>query len=165
MKQLTIIRHAKSSWSDPTQTDFKRPLNRRGLRDAPRMAEVMAARWPAPPDLIVGSPAQRAVTTAGIFAETLGYPVDSIVAEPTIYEASSSTLIQLVENLPDSADHVVLFGHNPGFHELGRRLSADLVDHFPTCCVLDLVFDIEHWNQTQQNSGEVLAHLYPSMFR
>jgi len=112
MKQLTLIRHAKSSWSDPSLGDFDRPLNARGLEDAPRMGAYLKANGCPPVDQIVSSPALRARTTAKLIAEKLGMTNELIVLEPCIYEATLHRLFKLIGALDDAHPHVMLFGHN-----------------------------------------------------
>ena len=87
MKTLTIVRHAKSSWTDLNSSDFDRVLNARGERDAPRMGATLKERFGSI-ERIVSSPAIRAITTANIMATALDYPTDQIQQEASIYEAS-----------------------------------------------------------------------------
>ena len=104
MKTLTIIRHAKSSWEQEGLSDFERPLNERGRRDAP----VMAARLKqavGQPELLVSSPALRAITTARVFADVLGISKDSIQLQSRIYEASVGTLLQIIQGFDDQYSH------------------------------------------------------------
>ncbi len=143
MKKLILVRHAKSSWDDPTLSDQDRPLNDRGKRDAPKMGERLAKRGVAP-DLILSSPAVRALTTAQIIAEKIGYDHKAIVADRRIYGAQISTLLYLIQELDDRHNQVMLFGHNPELSELAHRFSKT-IDDLPTCAVVELTFDVERW--------------------
>lgn len=159
MPLLTLIRHAKSSWNYPELSDFERPLNERGRRDAPRMAERLARSLPAP-DLLLSSPATRALATARSFAETLGLDTARIRIEPRIYEASRKTLLDVVAGLPESAVHALLFGHNPGLSELAHTLADCPFDEMPTCAVVHLRIDGKGWTPLP-GKGRLLAYLYP----
>ena len=88
MKRLTLIRHAKSSWDDASLPDFDRPLNERGLRDAPKIGVHLAQNSITLPDKIISSPALRGISTACLIAKEIGYPEDTIELEPRLYEAS-----------------------------------------------------------------------------
>ena len=160
MKTLTIIRHAKSSWDQEGLHDFERPLNERGRRDAP----IMAARLKqsaAIPELLVSSPALRAITTARVFADGLGISTDAIQLQAKIYEASVSTLLQIIRNLDDRYAHVALFGHNPGLSDLSRKLAHCDFDELPTCGMVQISLPAAHWRDVSANSGQLLYSSWP----
>ena len=90
MKTLYLLRHAKSSWDDPSQTDFERPLNQRGIKAAPFMGNLMAQKG-FTPSVIICSPAMRAKTTARLVKDAGGFS-EEIVFEKSIYEASPNNL-------------------------------------------------------------------------
>lgn len=160
MRLLTLIRHAKSSWDYPDLTDFERPLNDRGRRDAPRMAQRLARNC-KPPLLLLSSPATRAVTTARLFAETLGVDFDSLLIEPRIYEASRKTLLEVIGDLPDRSTQVLLFGHNPGLSELAHTLANCPFDEIPTCAVVQLQLDLGSWAKVGPGCGRLLHYWFP----
>ncbi len=160
MRTLTIIRHAKSSWEQEGLHDFERPLNDRGRRDAP----VMAARLrqsAAIPDLLVSSPALRAITTARIFADRLEISTESIQVHAKIYEASASTLLQIIRGLDDQYSHAALFGHNPGLSDLACKLAHCDFDELPTCGVVQISLPAHHWRDVSNNSGKLLYSSWP----
>lgn len=142
--------------------DFDRPLNARGERDAPRMAEVLAAKSFAP-DALVSSPARRALATARILAPGLGLSEAAIREEARIYEADLATLRRIVSELPAVEEHVVMVGHNPGFHLLASALADDPVARLPTCAVCDLHFEVATWEEAAEGKGALEAFLYPKM--
>jgi phosphohistidine phosphatase len=144
LKILILVRHAKSSWKDASLADRDRPLNKRGKRDAPEMGRRLAARGAAP-DLIVSSPAARALATARIIAEAVGYPVDAIREDERLYLASPAELLEAIRDLDDGYDRVFLFGHNPGLTELVNELSEPAVDNVPTCGLVELRLAAERW--------------------
>jgi len=160
MRTLILIRHAKSSWDYPMLGDFERPLNPRGRRDAPVMAQRLAKEISAP-WWLVASPALRAITTAHAFADALDVKHSDIRIEPRIYEATPGTLLHLVNSLDDAQSQVLMFGHNPGFTELAQLLASVRFAEMPTCSVVVLGFDHVHWNEITPNSGRCLHYLFP----
>jgi phosphohistidine phosphatase len=164
MRLLTLIRHAKSSWDNPSLDDFDRPLNERGCRDAPRMA-AHVLRSLGRPDRIVSSPAVRALTTAQVFAEICGIDAGALSRQARIYEASAETLLRLVRALEDDDRHVMLFGHNPGFTELAHRLARCSFDDMPTCAVAQIGFDAKSWLDVDERCGSLRFYAYPKQLR
>lgn len=160
MRLLTLIRHAKSSWDDDTLSDFERPLNERGRRDAPAMAERLAPELERPLR-IVTSPAVRALSTARQFAIALRIEESSMRIEPRIYEASAGSLLAIVNALPDAEEHVLMFGHNPGFSDLGRLLVREPFTEMPTCAVATIAFDEPHWRDIVPGAGRLLRYRFP----
>jgi phosphohistidine phosphatase len=143
MKALFLVRHAKSSRDDPAILDKERPLNDRGRRDAPRMGERLAKEG-IKPDLIVSSPAVRALTTAELIATKLDYKLGDIAVDKRLYAASRNDLLAVIHELGSKPKHVMLFGHNPEFSELAHFLSTDITE-MPTCAVAEFRFDIKSW--------------------
>ena len=144
MKTLFLVRHAKSSRDDPTLPDRDRPLDDRGRRDAPRMGKRLAKR-DVKPDLLVSSPALRALTTAHLIADEIGYRRKDIVVDDRLYASSPDDLLAVIRALDNKLDRVMLFGHNPEFSELAHRLSSDIVD-MPTSAVAEYNFDTKAWS-------------------
>lgn len=159
-KRLTLVRHAKSDWADPTLDDFDRPLNARGTRDAPEMAARLVARKLVP-TLILTSPALRALTTARVFARVLGCPARRFREVPEAYLASPEQLLEVVRGA-GSAAHVMVFGHNPGISELAQRLATDqdTVD-MPTCAVASYRAPVAHWKDLAFAGAERDYYDYP----
>lgn len=162
MKRLILIRHAKSSWDYPMLADFDRPLNPRGRRDAPVMAQRLQNLL-RPPFRMIASPALRALTTAQIFAETLAIPEVQIRIEPRIYEATPGTLLHLINTLDAADEQVLMFGHNPGFTDIAQLLVAAPLPfiEMPTCGVAVLGFDVPHWADIVPGCGQLLDFRYP----
>jgi len=150
MKTLFLVRHAKSSRDDPALPDKERPLNDRGRRDAPKMAERLAKRG-VKPDVIVSSPALRALATAELFAGKLDYDVKDIVVDQRLYAAAPDDLLAVVHGLSDASHRVMLFGHNPEMTELAHRLSSKIVD-MPTCAVAEFRFDTRSWSRVGEDA-------------
>ena len=143
MKTLFLIRHAKSSRDDPSLADRDRPLNDRGLHDAPMMGQRLS-RSGVKPDRLVSSPALRALTTARLIADAIGYPRQDIAIDDSIYESSPERLLAVIRGLDDKLDRVMIFGHNPEFAELAHRLAPEITE-MPTCAVAELRFDARAW--------------------
>ncbi|HKY61276.1 MAG TPA: histidine phosphatase family protein [Gemmatimonadota bacterium] len=144
MKTLVLVRHAKSSWKDDSIADRDRPLNKRGKRDAPVMARRLA-ELVGKPDLILSSPARRALATARVVAEATGYPIEAIHEDERIYQATPAGILAVIRGLEDGIDRVFLVGHNPGLTELVNELSEPAVDNVPTCGVVDLRLTAGGW--------------------
>lgn len=123
-KELLLLRHGKSDWNSDT-TDFYRPLNKRGKRNAQQMGEWIG-KQKLLPDLIITSTAKRAQTTAEIVCEAMGIAVKSIQFEKCIYEASLPDLFQVLSHIPESVQRLLLVGHNPGFESLLSHLAPDI---------------------------------------
>jgi phosphohistidine phosphatase len=138
--RLALVRHAKSDWGSPSLDDHDRPLNERGLRDAPRMAAQLAAAG-FRPDAIRSSTAVRARTTAGFFGEALGVPVDLV---EDLYGASARTL--LAEASAPRVSSVLVVAHDPGLSVLARSLSDGGIAHMPTCAVAVFTWDQDDWD-------------------
>ena len=145
MKQLTLIRHAKSSWKDAYLLDMDRPLKKRGKRDAPMMGKRLAERESSP-DLLVSSPAKRALATAEMIATEIEYPLEEIVVIEKLYSAEVAGWLKIVQGFDDGLDHVMCIGHNPGLTDFVNHISTDhFIDNVPTCGVVEMTFDIESW--------------------
>jgi phosphohistidine phosphatase len=158
MKTLLLLRHAKSSWDDPSLRDYERPLADRGRRDAPRMGEALKARGPLP-DFIICSPATRARETLAAFQDAAQIEVRPSFDE-TIYGATSAELISVVRKFPDSSECALMVGHNPGFEELVARLSL-AEGHMPTAALACITFDVDRWEDLEDGEGRLAWLLTP----
>ena len=164
MKKLTLIRHAKSSWKYLNLDDLDRPLNKRGRRDAPIMGKRLAKNK-ALPDLIISSPAKRAWKTAKVVAREVGFEKERIEKNKAVYEAGVSELIQIIQKINDKYNHVMIFGHNPGFNALGHYLTNYEVDNIPTCGVFVMEFNVNSWQEISQGKGKFISFDYPKKVR
>ncbi|ARM31675.1 histidine phosphatase family protein [Prosthecochloris sp. HL-130-GSB] len=160
MKTLYLVRHAKSSWDNANMADFDRPLNKRGMKAAPFMANLLKEKAVAP-DLIISSPANRALTTAEIFAETLDYPVEEIRQQMEIYEGGINHCIRIIHNIPDTVSTAMLFGHNPTLTLLANFLSGEHIENIVTCGVVELALKHENWHETMMDSATLGWYEYP----
>lgn len=130
MKTLVLCRHAKSDWPLDVD-DINRPLKPRGVNDATKLGKLLKAH-DFMPDLIVSSPARRALTTAQLIANELGYETD-IEIETSVYFGGLADLIAVIERLPQTADTVMIFGHNPTMEQAVRYFQkSQQVFEMPT---------------------------------
>ena len=143
MKTLFLVRHAKSSRDDPTLRDRERPLDDRGMRDATRMGRRLAERK-VKPDRILSSPALRALTTAQLIAGEIGASRQDIDVVEQLYASTPGELLAVIRALDNRVERVMLFGHNPEFTDLARRLSPEIRD-MPTCAVAEFRFETQAW--------------------
>lgn len=148
MKTLVLMRHAKSSWDHPGLADHERPLNDRGLRDAPKMGRRLAAEGLVP-DVILSSTAVRAVSTAELIAEALGFAVDRVVADERLYATSVAGLLDVIGELDSSVQTAIVVGHNPEMMSLVHRFT-DEIGHMPTCAAAEFGFDADAWDELDE---------------
>jgi phosphohistidine phosphatase len=159
-RQLTLLRHAKSSWDDAKLKDRDRPLNERGERDAPLMGKRLSARG-ARPTLIITSPAVRARQTAQVVAREIGYPLEFLQCEEGLYLASPDEIVAVLARQDRSFKDVVVCGHNPGLTDLANRLSGAEIDNIPTTGVVVIGLDLKDWAGLNGAQGELLMFDYP----
>lgn len=158
MKNLILIRHAKSSWKDLTLDDYARPLNKRGNKNAPMMAKRLKEQN-LDIDLFLSSPAKRAMTTAQYFFNEFEHEVP-LTFNKEIYDASIHTLDNIIKNIDDSYETVCLFGHNPGLN----LLASYYIDHYeniPTCGIIHIQFDTTSWKDIDNSNALFIAFDYP----
>lgn len=160
MKNLVVIRHAKSSWDEPALSDIDRPLSKRGRRDAPLMGGILRARGLVP-DRIVSSPARRARKTAKLIAREIGYDAEAIDLRDGIYMDGVPALLALVQSLDDAWQRVYLIGHNPDLTELVNRLADENIDNLPTCGIASIEFEVDSWVHIMAGAGRLALFDYP----
>jgi phosphohistidine phosphatase len=161
MKVLILVRHAKSSWKQSHLPDHQRPLNKRGERDAPMMGERLAERG-VEVDRILSSPAVRALTTAEVIAEKLGYPHDEIIVDEMLYHAGVNDLLEVIQGLDDDWGCVMCFGHNPGLTAFVNWIAPyHHIVNVPTCGVVELEFDTDTWADAGRARSVHLDFDYP----
>ena len=158
--RLLICRHAKSSWQEPHLHDFDRPLNKRGERDAPEMGRRLAQQE-VRPDLIMSSPAVRALATALHYARQLGIPPEQIRRNPAQYAASTSKLIELIRTVDPGVHTLMLVGHNPESTSLANELGGLSIENIPTSGIVALAFSGCTWADLAAGSGTLLFFDYP----
>ncbi|NTV46566.1 MAG: histidine phosphatase family protein [Chlorobiales bacterium] len=163
MKSLYFVRHAKSSWKDPNLTDSERPLNKRGLRDAPFMAKLLADKG-VKIDLVLSSPAIRALTTAQHMAEGIGYAQDKIRIEPRLYGESFNMYLNVIKELEAKYSSVMIVAHNPTMTTIINYLTDYGLENLPTCGVFGIELQLESWAKVSQGVGQCRFYEYPKKY-
>ncbi|MBO9636087.1 MAG: histidine phosphatase family protein [Chitinophagaceae bacterium] len=143
-RSVIIVRHAKSSWSDPSQPDFDRPLNDRGKADAPVMAKRLLDKN-VRIDAFITSPARRAKKTAALFAEVYGKDKEHLILVPSLYHAEPPDFFKAIMQAPDQAATIAIFSHNPGITAFVNMLTKVNVDDMPTCAVYAVQCELDSW--------------------
>lgn len=167
MKTLFLLRHAKSSWGDPSLGDFDRPLNGRGRKSATNMGAFMAAEG-LRPDLVYSSSSARTRETFARFQEALGEDPDVQFIDE-LYHSSSILMLNLVQNAPPEADSLMLIAHNPGMHDAALRFIGDAtgfdktrLDHnLPTGALAQFIFAGPNWQDVNFGEGKLERLVFP----
>lgn len=164
MKTLTLLRHAKSEWDDPSLSDFERPLNARGRSAARAMGREMGAlglAW----DRIVASPAARVTETIDGLVESYG-PLAPVYDE-AIYLASLDALLDIVRATDDAHATLLIVGHNPGMERLALLLSRggplhdEIALKYPTGSLVEIALPVDHWREVAESRGTLVRFLRP----
>jgi phosphohistidine phosphatase len=158
MKTLLVLRHAKSSWEDTALDDHERPLNKRGLRDGPRMGALIRERR-LTPDVIISSDAVRARATAEAAAKAARYAGD-VLLDRRLYAASPAGILAVLRNAPEKeADTVMIVGHNPGLEELVALLTGEDQD-MTTAALAQIVLPIDRWRDLKASTRGTLSGVW-----
>jgi phosphohistidine phosphatase len=165
MLTLSLFRHAKSSWADPSLEDFDRPLAPRGLKAAPMMGAFLAEQ--PRPELVLCSPARRTRDTLALVAELIGEPRTFFPA--SLYLATQETLLASIGATNDTVRHLMLVGHNPGLHALATTLigpdespaAKSLNAKFPTAGLAVIIFQVEAWRDIVPGAGQLSLFMTP----
>lgn len=160
MKTLLLIRHAKSDWNDASLSDFERPLNERGKKDAPRMAERLKEKN-IRVDALVSSPAKRAKKTAGHFAKMLKLEDDATQLKTELYLAPEEVFYNVTEALNDKFNSVALFSHNPGITDFANSLTDTRIDNIPTTGIFAVSANCKKWKDFRTAEKTFLFFDYP----
>ncbi len=157
MKNIVLIRHAKSSWDLPLP-DTQRPLSNRGIKDAHLVAEQVHKILPKS-TIVWSSTAKRAQNTAQIFAEHLHIPLESIIFKDTLYTFDERNLTQTIVKCNNAYDNLIIFGHNNAITDFVNKFGSLKIDNVPTSGVVFLQFSIKNWQEL--NKGITLHALFP----
>jgi len=161
MKNLYLIRHAKSSWKDTSLPDFERPLNKRGKGDAPDMGRRLHHRG-VQADMLLSSPAVRAKKTAVAVAREIGFPEEKIDFRSGLYHASPLAMQEKIAQVDDKVATLFLVGHNPGLTDLACQLTSAGIDNIVTCGIYAMSLDIKHWADMKlDGKASLIFYDYP----
>ena len=162
MKNLYLIRHAKSDWNDGSESDFARGLNKRGKKAILIMANVLKEKKIIP-DLILCSSSKRTKLTAKGLAKEIGYN-GKIKYIDALYMAEPETIQELIKNINDRYDTLFVIGHNPETTELSNMMTNDYIDNVPTLGIVAFKIPIDHWKKFKFTEGKIEFFIYPKMF-
>lgn len=157
-----LVRHAKSSWSNIDLSDFDRPLNDRGNRDAPVMAKRLQAKQ-IDIDLFVTSTATRAHQTAVHFAKVYKADATRMVLLAELYHADVPTIYQAISNQPNHAATLAIFSHNPGITFMANSLGVANIDDMPTCAIFGVHALCNTWADFETAEKRYWLFDYPKL--
>lgn len=158
MKTLWLVRHAKADKDG--RKDFDRSLTKKGKEDAEKMGSVLKRRNVLP-DLIMSSPAVRALTTAKIFASQLGYDKDKIMVEAALYSFDLQQMIAIAENTIDHISSLMIVSHNPTMMQFVMKLCKTEIEKFPTSGVFQLETDADSWGNITEADFKLVFSDFP----
>ena len=150
MKELFIVRHAKSSWDIENISDIDRSLKLRGIRDAYEMARRLKIARQVP-DFFLSSQADRAMHTATIFIRIFELPFSRLSLDERLYGASVSDILEAISDQDNSVNKLMIFGHNPDFSELTRGFAKSGAYELPTCGLVIFTFNCQKWNEISRD--------------
>lgn len=160
MKQLLLIRHAKSSWKDPSISDLARPLKKRGIEEAAEMGQRLG-RLQLHIDRVLVSPARRAIETIECLGNAAGFSAESTEVVSDLYSFQYDDLMLYLKKLPEAWRGVALVGHNPALTDLVNFLTSEDIYGLPTCGVAFLELDVDRWSQIHASCGRLHHYDYP----
>ena len=165
MKTIYLVRHATADKGKPKSPDRKRVLSKKGRKEAVKMAKKLKKNDMLP-DLLVSSPAKRAIQTARVFAKAIKYSKDKILLNKSLYEAnnasSNETLLQEVRSMDDQYQSVIVFGHDPLLTEFAHYLRQDFNEALPGCAVVRFDFQNISWTKITAGRGILKFFDYPN---
>ena len=161
-KRIIFVRHAKSSWDDFRLSDKQRPLNKRGMRDAPRMATYLKGIL-GNVDIIIASSAVRTRATALFMANELLSNPEAIVFSDELYACEVEDYLEKIHQLPEDCRSVLFVGHNPTITEIAYCMQGQLIQHVPTCGVIIADCTLNKWEEFDFDSAKVESIVNPKM--
>jgi phosphohistidine phosphatase len=161
MKNLILIRHAKSSWDSPIK-DIDRPLEIRGIKDAHLVATNCKPFLPRT-YIMHSSIAKRASETAIIFAQNLTYPIENILFNDELYTFDENKLERIIKSLNNSYDNVILFGHNEAITNFVNKFGDIFIENVSTSGFVALQFNSENWQSI--GKGKTMKIIFPKDLR
>ena len=166
MKELVLVRHAKSDWTNESIKDIDRPLGEKGYEDAYLLSKWFKEEM-GKPDLIISSPATRALNTAFIFARTFGYMEKEVMIEDSLYESDVKSYLKCISQTNAKVNRLMLFGHNPVITNLSNEINKDLFfDNIPTCGIIKIGFEFNDWKEVlNKQEGKLLINKFPKNFK
>jgi len=143
MKELILVRHAKSSWEAPLR-DYDRPLTSKGIQEAHLVSTSISNQIPNT-FLIWSSAAKRAAETAMIFAQNISFPYESIIFKEELYTFDEIQLEQIIKSCSDDYEHLIVFGHNQAITNFVNKFGSFFIDNVATSGFVSILFEQESW--------------------
>jgi phosphohistidine phosphatase len=164
MKTLYLVRHAKSSWDHPGLSDFERPLLETGIKKTRQIIEYLNKKKVIA-ELIISSPAVRALETARLIAGGIAYPIENIKTEQAIYEAGVDDYLDVINNTPDEIASMMIFGHNPTITFVANLFLEKKIELLPTSGVVSVTFNTERWSKITEMRPSKESVVFPKMLK
>jgi phosphohistidine phosphatase len=165
MKTLTLLRHAKSSWDDPVQRDFDRPLNKRGRKAARTIGQEMRAQG-LTFDQVLASPAVRVVETLADVSDGYGQAIAPDY-DKRVYLASAEAMLEFVQGTDESRSRLLIVGHNPGLENLVLLLAqegalrSEVLIKYPTATLAEITLPVDRWPDVREGVGTLTRFIRP----
>ena len=161
MKTLYIVRHAEALKKDKPIPDFERPLVKKGVKHSKDVAKRLKKAG-IRADLLISSPANRAIETAHIIAKGIKYPVQKILLRELLYESTNhEDFLALIREMSNKHKSVMIFGHDPTFTAFARYVAPEFTDAMPKSAILAVEFDVETWAEVDPGGGKVVYYDFP----
>jgi phosphohistidine phosphatase len=164
MKRLYLVRHAKSSWEEPGGSDMDRPLLEKGIKRTGKVIDYLNEKG-VKIDLIISSPAERAIQTAILIAHGIGYPEDKIRIERKIYDGYYDRILDLIYALPNDLNSVMIFGHNPTISHLANLFLHPGIELLPTTGTVCISFETDKWESIPSVEPVSEFVVFPKMLK
>ncbi len=161
MKNLILIRHAKSSWDAPLN-DFERPLMNSGVRDA-HLVSTNAVRFLPKKYVVWSSSARRAAETALIFTQNFSFPVENINFKKELYTFDEYKLEQIIADCSDDIENLIVFGHNEAITNFVNKFGDRFIDNVTTSGFVSITFETNSWKNL--SNGKIIKIIFPRDFR
>ncbi|MBL4559961.1 MAG: histidine phosphatase family protein [Labilibaculum sp.] len=165
MKRLILVRHAKTEVIRYDISDYQRNLVERGINDSKLIANKLFLKSIIP-DLIISSPANRAIETSLLFANVLQYPIDMIEQIDDLYDGfTTQEFLTLLDQFGKGKETVLVVGHNPSIEYLAFNLTEEFYHNVPTCTVIGIDFQIDDWSDIEVRTGKLAFYEYPKKYK
>ena len=165
MKTLIFVRHAKTEKKSVEQKDEDRKLLKEGIKDAKLISKILFKK-DIPVDIMISSPAKRALETAHILAERFEYPIKKIMIENFLYEDfEPAKFLAFIKTMDDQYNTIMIFGHNPTFNSICNHLYKKFNENIPKCGVVGIGLNIKSWKNTNTISKKLLFFEYPKKYK
>ena len=159
MKQIYILRHAKSSWKNLNLNDFDRPLAKRGINDSIKLNNFIKKNN-YDLEKVICSNAKRAKDTFDLVADSFNFSIDSVEYRDDLYYGNTNTIVNLLKGLDSNIKNILIVGHNPSLHSLVEQLTTKKIYKFSTCSLAIVSFE-ESWDRITDESCDINLYIKP----